>query len=62
MKLSELSLCDLYKLKKYNKKEMKEYKMFTEHDRITNVNYLKLESNVFKIENAIEAFAEKIIY
>ncbi len=62
MKLSELSLCDLYQLKKYNKKEMKEYKMFEEHDRITNDNYLKLESNVFKIENAIEAFAEKIIY
>lgn len=62
MKLSELSLCDLYQLKKYNKKEMKEYKMFEEHDRITNEKYLKLESNVFKIENAIEAFAEKIIY
>lgn len=62
MKLSELSLCDLYQLKKYNKKQMKEYKMFEEHDKLINENYLKLESNVFKIENAIEAFEEKIIY
>lgn len=62
MELSELSLTDLYKLKKYIKKQMKEFKMFEEHDKLTNENFLLLDLKLIKIENAIESFEEKIIY
>lgn len=62
MKLSQLLLRDLYRLKKYNKKQLKDYKMFTEHDRITNINYMQVESNVIEIENVNETYTEKITY
>ncbi|TRX34936.1 hypothetical protein FNW52_12400 [Flavobacterium sp. ZT3R18] len=62
MKLSELSLTDLYQLKTYIKKQMKQYKMLEEYERLSDTNYLLLDSKLIKIENAIEAFEEKIIY
>lgn len=62
MKLSELSLTDLYQLKKYIKNQMKQYKMLEEYERLGDTNYLLLDSKLIKIENAIEAFEEIIIY
>jgi hypothetical protein len=62
MKLSELSLTDLNALYKYNKKLMKEFDMLGDYDKQTNDVYLLLDSKLIAIENAIEAFEEKIIY
>lgn len=62
MKLSELSLSDLLALSKLIKKEMKLYSNLEEYERLTSESYLELDSKLIKIENAIEAFLEKIIY
>lgn len=62
MKLSKLSLSDLLALSKLIKKEMKQYKDLEEYERLTSKSYLELDSKLIKIENAIEAFEEKIIY
>lgn len=41
---------------------MKQYKDLEEYERLTSKSYLELDSKLIKIENAIEAFEEKIIY
>lgn len=62
MKLLELSLSDLLALEKLIKKEMKQYDTLAEYERLSSESYLELDSKLIKIENAIEAFQEKIIY
>ena len=62
MKLSELSLADLLALSKLIKKEMKQYNNLEEYERLTSESYLELDSKLIHIENAVEAFQEKIIY
>lgn len=62
MELSELSLSDLLALEKLIKKEMRQYKDLEEYERLTSKSYLELDSKLIHIENAIEAFQEKIVY
>lgn len=62
MRLSELSLTDLLALSKLIKKEMKQYNNLEEYEKLTSESYLELDSKLIHIENAIEAFQEKIVW